>query len=705
MEKIMKTLYNYLNDSSFLLELFREHVSEQLVKITVLNYKEKPLKEIQGKITDGNISINGNSSVRRTANLSVFIEKRDANYMEIGGYFSINKKVNIEIGIINTSQYYKNYDILWFPLGVYGIINLSISHSDTGTSVSLQLKDKMCFLNGECGGVIPAAVTFHEYEVYDPATGDYVLERPTLIQIIREVVNHYGNEQLGKIIINDLSPRVKQIMKWTQSTPLYMYKNGESYELSLDSRGNDADKIFEAGMDIGYIYTDFTYPHNSELIGDAGSSVCDILDKIKNVLGNYEYFYDINGNFVFQEIKNYLNTSKATVDLKNMNQSDYLIDRKNGKAVYVFDDSYIIKSYSNSPQYSMIKNDFVVWGLRESANGKKLPIRYHLAIDSKPRIGNTYECVKIVRKDSVTDADTISYKVAVEYENLPRIGEIERLYKWQDNFYIWDPEDFDVLSEANLGNERPYYSYPLKDEDGKEKGFEYRTHYIKLDEDLQKITTADWRTELYLSGAMTSRFGNDSNDYYVELANEWPKLYDIEKGQFYEDVLKYPNEIDYYLDFIDSDAAISELSISSIGRRTKVINDDNINCIFEQEIPSFVLLRAGDEDINNLREEAKSKGESFIQVESDIYDTFALGGTQNSAYNMVRDLLYQYTSYNETISIQMNPMYFLTEPNIRITVQDKESGIYGDYMLNSITIPLNISGLMSLSCARALERI
>jgi hypothetical protein len=65
--------------------------------------------------------------------------------------------------------------------------------------------------------------------------------------------------------------------------------------------------MYSTGMDIGYIYTDFTYP--GELIGDAGDTVCDILDTIKSTLGNYEYFYDIDGNFVFQEIKNYLNTT------------------------------------------------------------------------------------------------------------------------------------------------------------------------------------------------------------------------------------------------------------------------------------------------------------------------------------------------------------------------------------------------------------
>jgi len=54
------------------------------------------------------------------------------------------------------------------------------------------------------------------------------------------------------------------------------------------------------------------------LVGNAGDTVTTILDQIRDTLGNYEYFYDINGNFRFQEIKNYLNTSKSTEIINNI---------------------------------------------------------------------------------------------------------------------------------------------------------------------------------------------------------------------------------------------------------------------------------------------------------------------------------------------------------------------------------------------------
>jgi hypothetical protein len=48
---------------------------------------------------------------------------------------------------------------------------------------------------------------------------------------------------------------------------------------------------------MGYSYVDFTYP--GELASSAGESVVTVLDKIKNALGNYEYFFDTEGIFHF----------------------------------------------------------------------------------------------------------------------------------------------------------------------------------------------------------------------------------------------------------------------------------------------------------------------------------------------------------------------------------------------------------------------
>ena len=67
-------------------------------------------------------------------------------------------------------------------------------------------------------------------------------------------------------------------------------------------------------------------------------------------------------------------------------------------------------------------------------------------------------------------------------------------------------------------------------------------------------------------------------------------------------------------------------------------------------------------------------------------------------------MLYQYTNMNNTITIQSLPIYYL-EPNMRINIQDPASGIFGDFMIQSISLPLTIDGTMSITASKALQKI
>jgi hypothetical protein len=63
----------------------------------------------------------------------------------------------------------------------------------------------------------------------------------------------------------------------------------------------------EYGEAAGYKQIDLTYP--DELVSAVGETLTSILDKIKSIFTDFEYFYDRDGRFIFQKSKNYLNTS------------------------------------------------------------------------------------------------------------------------------------------------------------------------------------------------------------------------------------------------------------------------------------------------------------------------------------------------------------------------------------------------------------
>jgi hypothetical protein len=57
-------------------------------------------------------------------------------------------------------------------------------------------------------------------------------------------------------------------------------------------------------MTCGYRITDLIYP--SELVLNVGNGLTTMLDKIVSMLGNFEYFYNLDGQFVFQKKRTYV---------------------------------------------------------------------------------------------------------------------------------------------------------------------------------------------------------------------------------------------------------------------------------------------------------------------------------------------------------------------------------------------------------------
>lgn len=87
-----------------------------------------------------------------------------------------------------------------------------------------------------------------------------------------------------------------------------------------------------------------------------------------------------------------------------------------------------------------------------------------------------------------------------------------------------------------------------------------------------------------------------------------------------------PASPDYYLDIIEPTSKIGEFSIPSIGVRSKVWSDNAVNCLFEADVPSRILIETGTPHTEADRDEAISNGDSYYQVPSSIYNALAGGG-------------------------------------------------------------------------------
>jgi hypothetical protein len=105
---------NYLNDIEFLNKVFKNRQRNIKVRISSLTFDEKFLESIEGKISGGNINVDGKSSLRRTCSLTLITNQININ----NAVWGINTKFNLEIGVKN--PFYEDIgnkypEYLWFP--------------------------------------------------------------------------------------------------------------------------------------------------------------------------------------------------------------------------------------------------------------------------------------------------------------------------------------------------------------------------------------------------------------------------------------------------------------------------------------------------------------------------------------------------------------------------------------------------------------
>lgn len=634
-------MFEYLNDMDFLIQLDKLHMRVQYAKIILLSFKdEEPIKEIQGSITSGNLSVNGSSAIRRTINLTMLASIDNSNLEDIDNEISINKKIKVLIGYDNPLKSYKNYgDIIWFPCGLFVLSSANISRSTSGWNISITGKDKMCLLDGTAGGTLPASITFHE-SLVQLDNGDVEIQYPTIFQIIYEAVNHWGGEAIENIIITDIDEEIKMLVRYMGDKPVYFSNDYQS--LSFEAQA-DYPHMFSYGQDAGYKYTDFTYP--GELVLNAGDTVVTLLDKIVSTLGNYEYFYNIDGKFVFQEIKNYLNTGSPLLELS---PEDYVRSYNNAKFLYSLTDLDTTTAITRNPKYDNVKNDFYVWGKRKTSTGVEVSIRYHLAIDDKPDIDLAMQNMWEV-KDKESN-------LIVRY-------------------------DFNTLDEYSV--------------DG----------YVVT---LVGTPCDEWREELYRR-ALNAQVSNSVYDNYYdsELIAEWRNLYNpMNKNwdatnHWNPDVFNDPGSINFWLDFIDTSSALGKYSIKNIGRRTKVVNNNDIKTVYNSEVPDVVFIEGLDQD---LIVKYQGIGQRFFILTNEYYNMFSISTTGTSCFDQIREMMYQNLCYNTTISLTCLPKYYI-EPNNIIRVEDKDSNIYGNYQITQYSLPFTYNGTMSITATEVLTRV
>lgn len=792
-----------LYDKDFLLKLDKSKDKTIYARITALQFNESPIEYVEGRVTQGSINIDGNSAIRRSCSLTMVAQ--DYTYHDY--YWGLNTKFKLEVGVQNFVDDTMP-EIIWFNQGIYLITAFNTSRSTDNFTINISGKDKMCLLNGEVGGSLESSIDFGTIEEED-INGVWSIRQVPIQDIIRNAVHTYAGEPYQNIIINDLDTYGLELLEYRYKTPMYLYRdktsnifyniimenddmevrlteNGKNIKLSeippthldnlVDSLTgaetepktvwvNGKEYIFakvEYGQTAGYRITDLVYP--GDLIASVGESLTSVLDKIKNMLTEFEYFYDLDGRFVFQKKKSFTSTMWQVPGEEGENDPNAAISFDIGSStVYTFNGGELITTFNNNPNLLNLRNDYSVWGERQTASGASVPVHLRYAIDKKPvqytqitvddaeglaaieayntKYGTTLEGrteeAAITFTTDDTDWREIIYQMALDYYKYNILDDFEvRLIKanpqyltgqtgyekyyidlqgfWRQLYY---PDLDKKIQEAenNLqvlnGNEAEvsiiywknmisiYEERIIEINKEKEDGIydstldeELYMAKINLDKAKKILSSLEYEKENY--EAALEEYNSKIKNYYYY--NEDGSSYEGDRKYWLRNVFEYPETLNFWFDFLDTEGELSQFSVKNVGFRSKSVNDTSIKSIYFRETPAVVFT-------NDITTEKQLTGYRYIQIPNSISETmFSISAQGKSAKDKLDELIYQYGYCIESVSITAVPIYYL-DVNTRIYLYDEDTKLDGEYVVSKLTLPLTYNGTMSITATRAAE--
>lgn len=775
-------------DKEFLRKLDAYRTKTIYARVTALTLDELPIESIEGRVTQGSINLDGASALRRSCSLTMVAEKADVSDY----YWGLNTKFKLEIGVKNAVD--ENYpEIIWFSQGIFILTTFSTALSTNNFTINLQGKDKMCLLNGEVGGSITAPTQFDSWE-WEDSEGNWIIEKYPIKKIVSDAVHQYAGEPYHNIVINDIDDMGLELLEYRYDTDMFLFReenddtyfNGtfnadtpcwyldgvdwysstigakdkndnyihdydplvesltDSYKLTSFKFNLDDETIYHIakisyGQTAGFRSTDLIFP--DDLIGNVGESITSVLDKIKNMLGEFEYFYDIDGRFIFQKKRNYINTvwtpMMTTEDGEIYVEGIAYADSE----VYNFTENQLITAFNNSPNLNNLRNDYSVWGSRKGSSGAEIPIHMRYAIDEKPIYYKTFDgieyCTEVYGNAKVEDWRELIFQMQKDYRKHNRDDDFElRIIQnnqpieelsfsgylngktgyeqyyidlegfWRqlycpieeiDQIFQENNEELQVLKDTlkvlqrNLENKQKLLAEQLELDSPNQDDID------QLKNEIKQINQQIISTNAKIS-KVQSEIDNLDTYYTYEKSSEGDWLTDIpEQHQGWaRAIYESPESLNYWIDFLDADGELNEFSCKAVGNRPKAVNDSNVKSIYFRETPMIIFTAdRSAEDYN--------PGYRYFQTQ-DIGDMFSVSTQGKSAKEAIDELLYQHSYCIETVTITSIPVYYL-EPNTRIYVHDDNTGIDGDYIISKLTIPLSYNGTMSINATKAAERI
>lgn len=136
-------------------DIIQSKIRNSKVKIDVLNFKLQTIDSLEGICTDGSITIDADSDIRRTCSITLTIKKGGETFIRPGGTIWFNRYIKIYKGTDNP----RTGETIWWNMGIFLINAPNSSYNATTNSIVFEGLDMMAKFTDKRGGELLAVTT------------------------------------------------------------------------------------------------------------------------------------------------------------------------------------------------------------------------------------------------------------------------------------------------------------------------------------------------------------------------------------------------------------------------------------------------------------------------------------------------------------------------------------------------------------------
>ena len=126
---------------------------------------------------------------------------------------------------------------------------------------------------------------------------------------------------------------------------------------------------------------------------------------------------------------------------------------------------------------------------------------------------------------------------------------------------------------------------------------------------------AYWRADLYLQGLTKLKNQIRPDIYEQELLDLFDGIYDFKNKKFKSDLIKNPNDLKYFFDYLELVNRIYDCSIDVLNIKIYSYKQDKMNRLFNVEIPDIIIIDLGMDEYSRKKIINKCEFEcSLIQM-------------------------------------------------------------------------------------------